>query len=166
VVASVRDFPDAPDRRAPAPGRSSEPNKTFAELLTRAQHANEILRVHFLAAKVSPARAETLRQWSYRILRNGISQAIAATTRRGRYLLPADAADDPFNFNSEMFDAPRTVPALPVPSDFRTSSIHQSRTFCTRGRSQRSTTGLLARRPTSWRTPQTRPPGAALTGPS
>jgi hypothetical protein len=99
---------------------------TFAELRARAQHANEILRDHFLTAEVSPTHAETLRQWSYRIPRDGISQATAATTRRSQYPLRADAADAPFNFNSEMFDPPRTEPAPPVPaqrSDFHSSSV-------------------------------------------
>jgi hypothetical protein len=99
---------------------------TFAELRSRAQHDNEILRTHFLTAEVSPAHAETLRQWSYRIPREGISQATAATTRRSQFPLQADAADDPFWFNSEVFDAPLTVPVPPVPaqqSDFQPASI-------------------------------------------
>jgi hypothetical protein len=101
---------------------------SFAELQTHAQHANEMLRVHLLAARVSPAHADTLRHWSYRIPRGGISQAAAATTRRSRYPLQADAADDPFGFNTEIFDPPRTAPAPPVPaqqSDFQPSSLNE-----------------------------------------
>jgi hypothetical protein len=79
AVASVRDFPDAPGRRTPALGPSREPDMTFAELRSRARHANEILRSHFLTAKVSPAHADTLRQWSYWIPQDSISQATAAT---------------------------------------------------------------------------------------
>jgi hypothetical protein len=126
AVASVRDFPNEPGSRTPTPEPSHEPGLSFAELRRRARHANEILRSHLLAAEVPPAHAETLRQWSYRIPLNGISQAAAATTRRSRYPLSPDAANGPFNFNSEMSDAPLTAPAPPVPaqqSDFQPSSI-------------------------------------------
>jgi hypothetical protein len=81
AIASVRDFPDAPGRRTPMPEPSHEPDMSFAELRGRARHANEILRSHLLAAEVPPAQAETLRQWSYWIPLDGISQATAATTR-------------------------------------------------------------------------------------
>jgi hypothetical protein len=99
---------------------------SFAKLQTRAQHANKMLRDHLLVAQVPPAQAETLRQWSYRIPRDGISQVAAATTRRSRYPLSAHAADDPFSFNSEVFDPPRTEPAPPVQaqrSDFQLKSL-------------------------------------------
>jgi hypothetical protein len=126
AVASVRNFPDAPSRRTTAPDIPDEPSLTFAEMRARAQHDNEILRDHFRAARVSSKHAETLRQWSYRIPDDGISQAVAATIRRSQLPLQADAADEPFNFNSEVLDPPHTQPAPPVPaqqSDFRPSSI-------------------------------------------
>jgi hypothetical protein len=75
---------------------------------------------------VPPLHRETLRQWAYRVPHDGISQAVAATTRRSRFPLQDGAADDPFNFNSKYFDPPLTRPAPPVPaqqSDFRPSSI-------------------------------------------
>jgi hypothetical protein len=122
----VRSFPDAPVGRTTAPVRTDEPSLTFAELRCRAQHANEILRAHLLAADVPPLHRETLRQWAYRVPHDGVSQAVAATTRRSRFPLQDDAADDPFNFNLEFFDPPLTRPAPPVSaqqSDFHPSSI-------------------------------------------
>jgi hypothetical protein len=127
AVASVRGIPDAPSDRAAGPEIPDEPDLTFAELRARQLYANEILRAHLLAADVSPRHAETLRQWAYRVSPDGISQAVAATTRRSRFPLQADAADDPFNFNSEFFDPTLTRPAPPVPaqqSDFHPSSIN------------------------------------------
>jgi hypothetical protein len=133
----VRDFPDVPIGRTTAPVTTDEPDLTFAELRCRAQHtftelscraqhANEIVRAHLLADAVPPRHRETLRQWAYRVPHDGISQAVAATTRRSRFPLQADAVGDPFNFNSEYFDLPLTRPAPPVPaqqSHFRPSSI-------------------------------------------
>jgi hypothetical protein len=126
AVASVRTFPDVPVGRAAAPARTDEPDLTFDELRCRAQHANEILRAHLLAADVAPKHKETLSQWADRVSRDGVSQAVSATTRRSRFPLHDDAADDPFNFNSEYFDPSLTQPTLQVPaqlSDFRPSSI-------------------------------------------
>jgi hypothetical protein len=62
AVASVRDFPAVPVGRAAAPAMTGEPDLTFDELHCRAQHANEILRAHLLAADVAPKHKETLRQ--------------------------------------------------------------------------------------------------------
>jgi hypothetical protein len=61
---------------------SHDPDTSFAKLRSCARHASEILRGHLLTAEVSPAHAETLRQWSYRIPLDCISQATAATTPR------------------------------------------------------------------------------------
>jgi hypothetical protein len=95
----VRDFPDVPISRTAAPVTTDEPDLTFAELRCRARHANEILRAHLLTDDVPPLHWEKLRQWAYRVPHDGFSQAVAATTRRSRFPLQADAADDPFNFN-------------------------------------------------------------------
>jgi hypothetical protein len=126
AVASVRDFPGVPVSRAAAPAMTDEPDLTFYELSCRAQHANEILHAHLLAVEVAPKHKETLRQWADRVPRDGVSQAVSATTRRSRFPLHDNAADDTFNFNSEYFDPPLMQPAPQVPaqrSDFRPSSI-------------------------------------------
>jgi hypothetical protein len=126
AVASVLNIQGVPVGRAAAPAVADEPDLTLDGLRCRAQHANEILRAHLLAAEVAPKHKETLRQWADRIPGYGVLQAVSATTRRSRFPLRDDAADDTFNFNSAYFDPPLTQPAPQVPaqrSDFPPSSI-------------------------------------------
>jgi hypothetical protein len=69
-----------------------------------------------------------LKRWASRIPRTGIPPAVAATTRRLRYLLVADAADQPFFFNSKKFDMPHTTAAPAIPtqvSGFHPASLDE-----------------------------------------